>query len=128
MKVNDIVWRLAELASLPFQERYVIGATAEEYLLATELLENVDSLQYLVSRPENAYLLNADQLAALDELFKCIDEHSGEALSGASDDATAELIRSGTVWKMLRIKASSALSTFGLSATMTVEEIDKLSE
>jgi hypothetical protein len=128
MNVDDIVWRLAQLASLPFQERYVIGGTADEYVLAEEILENVDGLKFLTRRPGNEPTLTDVQKDALDSLFACVETHSGEALSARSGNQAAILIRESEIWNMLREKAALALMSFGLSADMSVEEIDKLSE
>jgi len=127
MKHEDILWRLAQLSSLPFQERYVIGGTPDEYVLDTELLENVDSIKYLVRRPEQQVDFTDLQIRALEQLFEYVELHSGEALSGASGVEAAALIRESSVWHEMRAKAASALEAFGLSPAMTVEEIDRIS-
>lgn len=127
MNAEDITWKLAQLASLPFQERYVIGGTADEYVLDTELLENVDGLKYLVRRPENRVVVTEDQMAALEELFFYIENNSGEVLSGKSREECASLIRESTVWKELRAKAKYALQLFGISVDqMSAEDVDRL--
>lgn len=128
MNTNDITWRLAQLSSLPFQERYVIGGTPDEYVVDAELLENVDGLKYLVRRPENKGTLTEAQRGALEDLFAYIEMHSGDALSAQSHDEGMTLIRESVVWKTLRDKAATTLQLFGLSAEMPVEEIDRLSE
>ncbi|KDA02478.1 hypothetical protein [Hyphomonas oceanitis] len=128
MNAENIMWRLAQLSSLPFQERYVIGGRADEYVIDTELLENIDWLKYLVRRPgERAQLTNV-QLATLEDLFDYIDAHSAEALSGKSRQDAAALIRGSEVWNEMRAKAASALEAFGVSADLTVDEIDRMSE
>lgn len=128
MNVEDITWRLAQLSSLPFQERYVIDGTADEYIIDTELLENIDGLKYLVRRPEEREKFTNAQLAALEDLFDYVEARSGEALSGKSREETATLIRGSDVWNEMRAKAASALEAFGFSAHLTVEEIDRMSE
>jgi len=128
MNTEDITWRLAELSSLPFQERYVIGGTADEYIIVTELLENIDGLKYLVRRPEERVQFTNAQLAMLEDLFDYIEAHSGEALSGKSREDAAALIRGSDVWNEMRAKAASALEAFGVSADLTVAEIDRMSE
>jgi len=128
MNAEDITWRLAQLSSLPFQERYVIGGTADEYIVDTELLENIDGLKYLVRRPEERAQFTNAQLATLEDLFDYIEAHSGEALSGKSREDAAVLIRGSDVWKEMRTKAASALEAFGVSADLTVAEIDRMSE
>ncbi len=127
MDTNDIIWRLAQLASLPFQERYVIDGTLDEYVLDTELLENVDGLKYQIRRHENKNILTAEQSRTLDDLFAYIENHSGQALSGKSREECALLIRESKVWKEMRNLANNALKTFGISADlMSASEIDQL--
>ena len=127
MDVKDILWRLAQLCSLPFQERYVIGGTADEYIVGVELLENVDSLKYIVRRRENFKILTEAQRSGLEDLFAYIEAQSGAALSAGSRDESAKLIREGAVWKGLRANAAVALRHFGLSPEMSVQEIERLS-
>jgi hypothetical protein len=127
MNIDDITWRLAQLASLPFQERYVICSTADEYVLDTELLENIDGLKHTVRSFENEEVLTNAQKDALEHLFVFIETYSSEVLSAKSRDEVAVLIRESSIWKTLRGKAAAALVSFGLSAEMTLEEIDQLS-
>ncbi|MBR1221012.1 hypothetical protein JQ557_23645 [Bradyrhizobium sp. U87765 SZCCT0131] len=128
MNTGDITWRLAQLSSLPFQERYGIAGTPNEYVVDVELLENVDSLKYIVRRPENEAVLTDAQRGALEDLFAYIEVYSGDALSAQSRDEAIVLIRESVIWKALRSKAATALQLFGLSAEMSIEEIDRLSE
>jgi hypothetical protein len=129
MNIEDIVWRLAQLASLPFQERYVIQADSEGYLLDSELLENVDSLKFLLRRSEHKHLVTNDQLSALEDLFLCIEKESGDALSANSREQGAFLIRESDVWKELRQKATYALTLFGVAIEkMSAEQVASLSE
>lgn len=94
MPRTEIIWRLAQLASLPYQERYVIGGTAEEYVLDTELIENVDAIRFQLNG--NAALsLTEAQSSALTDLLHYIETHSEEALADVSCEKQAERIRSG---------------------------------
>jgi hypothetical protein len=127
MVVDDIIWRLAQLASLPFQERYVVEGTAGEYVLAEELLENVDGIKFVVRRPAGAIRLSDGQRDALEDLFSYIEAHSGDALLVSSRGEVAALIRESETWKTLREMSTAALGSFGISADMTVEEIDQMS-
>lgn len=129
MNADDITWRLAQLASLSFQERYVIGGNVDEYVLDAELIENVDGLKHLVRTPKSRNALTKDQMAALEDLFLCIENRSGEALSAESREEGVALIREGEVWKDLRAKAAYALFLFGMAIDhMTAEEIANLAE
>lgn len=127
MIVDDIAWRLAQLASLPFQERYVINGTADEYILDTELLENVDGIKYLIRQPDQRSSLSQEQLAALNDLGDYLEAHSGDALSGEQVEERAAMIRGSEVWTTLRAKSALALEAFGIPPSMSVEDIDKLS-
>jgi hypothetical protein len=126
---NDIIWRLAQLASLPYQERYIISATVDEYILAVELLENVQGLKYLVLRPEHQGLTDNNQLSSLVDLIQYIEVVSGEALSAKSPEENVTLIRDSSAWKTLRAKAAETLWLFGIDINeLTTEKIDLLSE
>jgi hypothetical protein len=127
MNVDDITWRLAQLASLPYQERYVIGGTSEGHIVAIELLEDVDALKYLLRRPEHRSIVTDEQMYALEELFAAIESNWRRALSARSREEGARLIRESGVWKDLREKAKAALCLFGLLIDqMSVEDIDRL--
>lgn len=112
MNIDNMTWRLAQLASLPFRERYVIGGTSDEYFLGVELLKDVDALQYIARRPENEAALTDAQRGALEDLFAYIEAHSGDALSAQSRDEQAIMIRESAIWKTLRAKAAAALQCF----------------
>jgi hypothetical protein len=124
--VDDAIWRLAQLASLSFQERYVIGGTRDEHILDVDLLEEVLVLKYRVHRPENEAALTDTQRGALEDLWAYIEALSDDALSAESRDKWEILIREGTVWKTLRAKAAAALKLFGLPAEISVEEVERL--
>ncbi len=129
MEISDIVWRLASLASLPYQERYVLAGTVDKYIIEAELLEDVIGLKFLLEHPGNRTSVNNDQMAALEDLFFYIEANSGEALAGAPTKAEMEaLIRESEVWKTLRTKAATALKAFGLPTDMSVEEVERLAE
>ncbi len=129
MDTQDITWRLANLASLPYQERYVINGTIEEYLVDVDLIENVDSLKFLIWRPEHRHLINKEQEEALNQLFAFIDANYTAAISAPSRDAGVEAMRSGPVWTEMRALSAQALALFGLSVDdMSIDDIDRLSE
>lgn len=128
MNKNYIIPRLARLSSLPYQELYVIGGTAAEYVLDVELLEDVDGLKYQVRRPEERAQFTNAQLTTLEDLFDYIEANSGEALSGESREHAAVLIRGSDIWSEMRAKAASALEAFGVSADLSVAEIDRMSK
>jgi hypothetical protein len=128
MTINDIIVPLARLASLSFQERYVIGGTAEEYFIPEELLEDVDSFRFRIDRPENWNLLDVAQRAALEDLCRYIDEHSGEALEVETREAFAHELRHGVVWTELRRRASAILALFGASPDPTADDVNRMTQ
>jgi hypothetical protein len=129
MNVDDIIWRLAALGSLPYQERYVLGGTRDEYAVDTELLEDVDGLQYLLNNPENRQLVNDDQMAALQKLFDLIDTRSGEALARKTREESAALIRESEAWIELRKHSAEALALFGVSVNeLSAEDVASLAD
>ena len=123
---NELVTALARLASLPYQQRYIIGGTADTYVLPEELLEDVDGLVLRAKRAENSAQFSDAQMCALDALATFIDEHSGKALGFSSPEDAADKILNGATWSELRSKASAALAEFGRQIdTISVEEIDE---
>jgi hypothetical protein len=123
---NQLVAALARLASLPYQQRYIIGGTVETYVLPEELVEDVDGLILRSKYPDNIVLFTGAQMAALDALSSLIDEISGEALSFSLSADVAEKIRSSPIWAELRLRAAIALELFGaVIDTLSVEDIDE---
>jgi hypothetical protein len=127
MDRKDVIWRLACLASLPYQERYVLNGSEELYVTESELIQDIEGIRYVLERPGGLGFLNSGQMQALRELFSYIQLHSAEALAGAQTKAEMEaLIKDSQVWKGLRSKAESALKEFGVSVEMTIEDIEDL--
>lgn len=124
MNLQLITRPLAELASLSFQERYVIDGTIDRHVLDVELLENVEGLQSLVRQPEHQAELDEAQRSALEDLFSYLEAHSGEALAASSREESATLIRESQVWSTLRAKAAAALRAFGTSPDLMLEKVE----
>jgi hypothetical protein len=113
---DDIVWRLACLASLPYQERYVLNGTTDEYVVDHELIDDVDALKFRIRRPENATVLDPNQRVAVEELLSAIER------TEVRDD-----IREDAGWSALRLSAAAALKTFGMNVEeMSVEDVERL--
>jgi hypothetical protein len=127
--IDDIIWRVAQIASLAYQERYLtVGATRDEYIREDELLEFVDSIKYRVRLPENEAALTAAQRGALEDLWAYLDAYGEDALSVFSTGSVEEqaiLFRESVIWKTLRAKAGSILQLFGLPAEMSIAEINR---
>lgn len=123
---EELISALARLASLEYQRRYVIGGTADAYVLPEELLEDVDGLVLRARRAENARQFTSFQLSCLQALADTMGARSGEALEFLSPEDAAEKIVHSAVWSELREKASAALVGFGRDINATsVEQIDE---
>src|SRR5215813_1058902 len=112
---NELVTALARLASLPYQQRYIIGGTTDTYVLPEELLEDVDGLVRRARRAENSTQVSDARMWALDALIRFIDEHSDEALVECSSrEEFFDKILNGATWFELRSKTSAAFAEFGV--------------
>jgi hypothetical protein len=101
---NLIADKLACLASLPIQQRYIEHATSDEYLLAEEVLE--DAFDAVRMSTIIAKDLNVDTMDALAEL--------GRLLRHAEPDfASPEFITSDPTWCALREAAKRCLVALG---------------
>ena len=124
MTIDDILWRLAQLASLQFQERFVIAGTKDEYVLDVELLEDVDAIQYMLERSDPPVPLNEEQVASLADLITYIRKQSAEALRDQSRLDAANHIRNSEIWMTLRQKAANSLSSFGALGANALREVE----
>lgn len=124
---EDIIWRVANLASWKLQERYIIHGTKDEYLLPNDLLESIGTLQDRIDRSENKDVLTHTQKSALEHLIAYVDANAEEALAPKTREEFLVHLR-GECWNQLRHKANEVLKLFGMDApTMTLEEIEALS-
>jgi hypothetical protein len=126
LTVSQVVGRVASLASLPYQERWIVRGNKDEFLLANELIEDVYSLRYLVDRPQNASVLTQDQFAAVRALLSCMDNLCPKLPEWQSHAETAGT-STDPVWRALRADANTALKSFGLEVDeLSIEDIDRL--
>lgn len=124
----DILWRVAQMASWPFQERFIVNATSDEYVLDTEVIENVDAIRYSLNNTENEASLSAAERSALDNLLGAVTSHSTAALENASREEAIRNIKSGDAWETLRLSAADTLEAFGVDRNPSIEEIERLEE
>lgn len=130
MKIDYITERLVLLASLPYQKRYLVNGTVNEYVVPEELLD-IDELEHLLTRPENRLVVTSEQMAALNDLCNYIHKHRDTALPAEklSDKEFNTLIQESDVWNTIRTMATTTLTLFGVSVeTMSVEDIDQMME
>jgi hypothetical protein len=126
MTRSDILWRIAQMASWPFQERFVIHGTADEYVLDTEIVENVDAIRYALDRGDSGLSLTSDERKALDHLLAAVRAYGSDALTNEQGKDGALKMKDGSAWRKLRATASDALAAFGVSRDPTLAEIENL--
>ncbi len=117
---------LARLASVKYQEMYILGATRDNYALPEDIVEDVASLCSLANRDQYRSKFTVEQLFMLNKMAEAVRKH-GKPLFGGSVrlDASA-LIHRSEDWVTLRQVASECLAVFGTSVNgMTPEEIDE---
>lgn len=129
MGKGDVIWRLAQLASLEYQSRYIMGGTKEEYRLTSELLQDVFDIDRIISLAAFRTELSRFQLDALQDLHCFLDQNFDAAMAGDTREEHYKNIRHGTAWEHLRAKASTVLSLLGVDPHhLSVDDIDQLSD
>ena len=114
------------MASWPFQERFIVNATSDEYVLDTEVIENVDAIRYAFDRPGNEETLSAEEREALDDLLAVVSASSADALQSASREDAMNKIKSGDAWVKLRHSAADTLEAFGMDRSPSIAAIEAL--
>lgn len=123
---HDLFNNIATLASMEFQERYVIGGTAEEYLSIDNLVHDFLSSAEWAKHEANRGKFLPSHLAAIEELYSFLVAVCDEALNAKSFEEVGPLVRDKPVWAEIRAKAASTLSLLGISITdVPVEELDE---
>lgn len=110
--VDDLPFRLLEgLASKSDQVRYIVGGTANSYLVPEYLLNDAWHFCERANNPEILKCLSEAQASSIDRLAAAIDE-SGDFLNCHSHHTIAQLIDDPT-WASLRQLAAETLLAFG---------------
>jgi len=124
LEVEDVIWRLAQLASAAFQDRYVVNGSVDSYFRDDELLQDIDALEFRLFRPENANLLDEQQMAAVQKVLGEVRGFDWPAWQGSRSHHT---VLTYPAWIQLRLAANHALNTFGLDAErMTASDVDAM--
>jgi hypothetical protein len=110
--VDDLpFWLLEGLASRSEQVRYIVGGTADEYILPDELLNDASHFCELASKQEKLNCLSETQASSIARLAGAIDQ-SGNFLDRYDRENIAALIDDPT-WASLRQLAAETLLAFG---------------
>lgn len=100
---------LEALASRELQLRYIVGATKDEYILPSELLDNAwHFCERIDGHPSTD--LTQDQIESVGRLKEAIQSLSATVDRDISAD---ELINSDPCWEVLRNRAAETISVFG---------------
>lgn len=123
MGSDFIISKVAAQASLPYQERWIIGGTRDGYILADDVLEGVSSLGDCIDQEA----LSVGQSAALHDLIDFVGRRGAEALSAQTPEDQRRLVLGSEVWKTMREKAALVLSTYNVTIeTMSLAEASEL--
>ena len=116
---------LARLASVKYQETYILNATQDEYALPEDIVEDVASLCALAGQDHYRSSFTDVQLSMLNKMVEAIKEHAKPLFSGSGRLEANTLIHENRDWMTLRKKADECLVVFGINVkNLTPEKID----
>lgn len=117
---------LARLASVEYQDAYILRATQDVYVLPEDIVEDVSSLCGLANRPQYQSKFTAEQLSLLDGMVETVKRHGAPLFAGSSGLDADTLIRESKDWALLRQAASECLVAFGINVeSLPPEKIDQ---
>jgi hypothetical protein len=103
--------RLAPLASLAAQRRYIVHGTPEEYLVPSELLNEADDVVRQVrTMPVARDGLSAEAVQAILALDRLLDAADRSLVSTTSGE---ELVERDSAWQALREHVARCLDIMG---------------
>jgi hypothetical protein len=101
---------LAYLASLAVQERFIVHATADQYLLPEELIDGALNFKiFLATFPKET---SAAELAALTQFSESLDA-AVDAIDLGPDTTSESLIHHDPAWASVRDAARKCLDALG---------------
>lgn len=123
---HDLFNNIATLASMEYQERYVIGGTAAEFLAIDDLVHDFLGSAEWAKHPANSHKFVSAHLEAIDDLYNFLRSVCREALDAKSHAEVGPLMREQPVWDEIRNRSTTTLSLLGVSiAHIPVEELDE---
>lgn len=118
---------LARLASIEYQEAYIVRATADEYTLPEDLVEDVASLCALATRNQYSDKFSADELSKLSEMSELIRKYGKSLFDESTRMDVRALIYKSKNWAALRNGAVQCLSVFRVEIlNLTPKQIDEI--
>ena len=126
MALHNILNNIATLASLEYQERYVIGGTADEYIVIDDLLEDYSSSVYWANHRSNRAKFREDHLVAINQYYDFLLQVWDNAVDARSHAEVAPLMRDQPVWAEIRRRAADTLDKLGISIEhVAIEQLDE---
>ena len=103
---------LAPLASSAYQRRYILNGTANEYVRADDLLEDVISLcGFVQAHPDVLETFTESERRAVDQGLSCMSNNISRV---AEDIDNLTLIERDSAWENVREQANYCLRQLGL--------------
>ncbi|MEM8918714.1 MAG: hypothetical protein AAGE37_07615 [Pseudomonadota bacterium] len=120
--LNELFSNLATLASLEYQERYVIGGTEQEHVAIDDLIDDfLASVDWM-----NTQIMSESDRNALNDFAQFLDKNRDGALAAKSFAEVKPLMRNSQIWMDIRLRASEAMSLLDLDwHHIPVEELDE---
>jgi hypothetical protein len=101
-------YRLAPLASLEVQRRFIVHATKDEYLLIEELLEDALDIERLIKSESD---LSVSQLECLKGFIHELKDRVDPIMEAAAHETAENLIELSEDWNVIRLLANDCLRT-----------------
>lgn len=126
MAWHNLFNNIATLASLEYQEKYVIGGTVGDSISIDDLIHDFFSSAEWAKSKANSHKFLPSHLVAIEELYSFLQTVRDDALDANSFEEVGLLMRDRPVWSEIRNRATSTLSLLGISTTnVSLEELDE---
>lgn len=118
---TQIIRNLKRLASLTYQQRYCIAATADEYALPVEIYEQTVSIIKLVLSNEMlSHSLSVVEKKSLYSFLKEVETIANQIPFYDSTVSLSTLIEQSSEWAKIRTAAKQCLTDIGCSDDLSV--------
>ena len=116
---------LTRLASVPYQDAYIVGGTTDSYALPEDIVEEVASLCTLADKDQYGNQFDPRQQSALTALLETIRSNGPAIFARGKSPSAKDLIHSNQRWAAMRSEAGRCLLAFGIDiAKVLPQEID----
>ncbi len=101
---------LARLASLPYQMRFIVSGTSNEYVLPEELLEVAENRLALALASQGN--LSEEQRGALNRLRRVMEAEGRSIPFDDQSMSNLDLVERNEAWRRIRTEAAQCLELF----------------